>query len=574
MSSQPADPYKALGVGLDADTAAIKTAYRKLVLKCHPDKVQDPALKATKQDEFQRVQEAYEILSDEAKRREYDESTKLKRLRDELSRGLGRSAASPRSSPKSYNEPHIRTAEPPPSFKPGPPPTSPYSPYGASHQFSNSWDRDIPFRANGTFDEGHRARRATSYEKPREESKEERRRQKDEDEPQMHEWVRDKERERARERDRERERERERDRKSRSDREKDDRKEKTRRENEKRDKERDRIRRQEKDEKVRMRKTTPYVEPYDDSEEDRHYSKHKAAAGMSAGSGSKHADSSRHDKSGRREESPRLELNPDKTSEKMKQAADYMVNTRRRGSKSAIPSHSEGVTYSANFPDPEQSWHVAGDSPRSRRLSHDDKKFRTRVDTVDGGVDGRKPAPEFTPPRLPKSYTSPVGTLHMSNSPAPRIPSLSRAATMDYTRHSVPPPAAPAAPSADSSRHHSKSERRRRGSFDAFDDEVRPRRSSTQPHVLYPDFNSGSPLPRASKSSHYRASEDTHYASFSGEGSRRPGFSKVKMSPDISSNTVYQAKRFSDDDVMYSAVHRSSSPYSSPHTSSYLHVKS
>ena len=49
MSSFPPDPYKVLGVSKDAQTPEIRSAHRKLVLKCHPDKVQDPTLKAKKQ---------------------------------------------------------------------------------------------------------------------------------------------------------------------------------------------------------------------------------------------------------------------------------------------------------------------------------------------------------------------------------------------------------------------------------------------------------------------------------------------------------------------------------------------
>jgi len=104
-STLPPDPYKALGVSKDAQLSEIRSAHRKLVLKCHPDKVQDAALKAIKQDEFQKVQQAYELLSDESRRTSYDEQVKLFELRKEMGRGN----PTPRSNPFEYE---IRTAEP------------------------------------------------------------------------------------------------------------------------------------------------------------------------------------------------------------------------------------------------------------------------------------------------------------------------------------------------------------------------------------------------------------------------------------------------------------------------------
>jgi len=93
-SPLPPDPYQALGVAKDATIATIKSAHRKLVLQCHPDKVKDESLRAQKQDEFQKVHQAYEILSDEQKRREYDERVRLAELRREvMERGGGRGAA-------------------------------------------------------------------------------------------------------------------------------------------------------------------------------------------------------------------------------------------------------------------------------------------------------------------------------------------------------------------------------------------------------------------------------------------------------------------------------------------------
>lgn len=81
--------YKTLGVPKDATLATIRSAYRKLVLSCHPDKTQDEAEKAVRQEKFHEVQEAYETLSDESKRHKYDEKVKLAELRAERTEILG-----------------------------------------------------------------------------------------------------------------------------------------------------------------------------------------------------------------------------------------------------------------------------------------------------------------------------------------------------------------------------------------------------------------------------------------------------------------------------------------------------
>lgn len=104
-STIPLDPYATLSVAKDAKLPEIRSAHRKLVLKCHPDKVQDPALKAIKQDEFQKVQQAYELLSDDAKRLQYDEQVKLVELRKEMGRSGG-------SSSRNTYEFDVRSAEP------------------------------------------------------------------------------------------------------------------------------------------------------------------------------------------------------------------------------------------------------------------------------------------------------------------------------------------------------------------------------------------------------------------------------------------------------------------------------
>ncbi|MGO9607149.1 MAG: DnaJ C-terminal domain-containing protein [Candidatus Binataceae bacterium] len=64
------DYYKVLGVERTADPAQIKSAYRKLARKHHPD-VNPGNKEAEKQ--FKEINEAYQVLSDPAKRKKYDE---------------------------------------------------------------------------------------------------------------------------------------------------------------------------------------------------------------------------------------------------------------------------------------------------------------------------------------------------------------------------------------------------------------------------------------------------------------------------------------------------------------------
>lgn len=63
------DYYKTLGVGKTATEAEIKSAYRKLAKMHHPDK--NPGDK-TAEEKFKEINEAYEVLSDSAKRQKYD----------------------------------------------------------------------------------------------------------------------------------------------------------------------------------------------------------------------------------------------------------------------------------------------------------------------------------------------------------------------------------------------------------------------------------------------------------------------------------------------------------------------
>jgi len=84
MSSPlPPDPYATLGVAKDAEASAIRTAYRKLALVHHPDRIKDKALQEQGKDEFQKIQRAWEILGDAEKRQRYDDRVRLAELRKE-----------------------------------------------------------------------------------------------------------------------------------------------------------------------------------------------------------------------------------------------------------------------------------------------------------------------------------------------------------------------------------------------------------------------------------------------------------------------------------------------------------
>ena len=66
------DYYGILGVRKTASAKQIKTAYRKLALAWHPDKVKDPNKKEEAQQKFVEVQKAYDVLSDDDKREVFD----------------------------------------------------------------------------------------------------------------------------------------------------------------------------------------------------------------------------------------------------------------------------------------------------------------------------------------------------------------------------------------------------------------------------------------------------------------------------------------------------------------------
>ena len=64
------DYYEVLGVDKNADDETIKKAYRKLAKKYHPD---TNAGNAEAEKKFKEISEAYAVLSDKEKRKEYDQ---------------------------------------------------------------------------------------------------------------------------------------------------------------------------------------------------------------------------------------------------------------------------------------------------------------------------------------------------------------------------------------------------------------------------------------------------------------------------------------------------------------------
>ena len=67
--------YQILGVSQDASAEDIKRAFRRLALQYHPDRNPENVREAG--EKFKEINEAYEVLSDEHRRWQYDRLTSL-----------------------------------------------------------------------------------------------------------------------------------------------------------------------------------------------------------------------------------------------------------------------------------------------------------------------------------------------------------------------------------------------------------------------------------------------------------------------------------------------------------------
>ncbi len=78
MTASPPDPYDVLGVASSASVTDIRLAYRRKAALYHPDR--NPAADAAAR--FRDVQAAYELLTDDERRKAYDQMRQKRLLED------------------------------------------------------------------------------------------------------------------------------------------------------------------------------------------------------------------------------------------------------------------------------------------------------------------------------------------------------------------------------------------------------------------------------------------------------------------------------------------------------------
>ncbi|PSR87096.1 hypothetical protein BD289DRAFT_452929 [Coniella lustricola] len=470
MTTSPTpDPYQTLGVESDADAAVIKKAYRKLVLTCHPDKVTDESLREEKQEEFHRIQQAYETIGEPDNREKYDAEVKLKKLREERDKMLPR--GTPAQARRVNVSVNIFNARPPPEFRSSSSSAKSAPSKGSANfkqysaDFSRSWEHNLPTRSKG-YEEERKTRRSASEEKlkrDRDEARREQERRKDEDERRRQRRERD-----LREREREQREEKERELRDRARRAEKERREQERREREEldriakkaRDRERERekefqreIKRKQADEEKSRPKPKAYVE--DASEDDDNSRRNRSK--KSSKRDSPIREKSFAKRSSQSDEATREVPATAKYSINMAFASNYIGRPQIMTSKSST-ARTDGSFSSPDYQNPFSSnRHVSGEAglPKSDGIRLDPgMSSRTRSE-----MPSASPITE-NPPRLRKAYT----TTHEPSLP-PRIP-LGRSKTMEPEYYGR---------SSGADRHRSS---RERTSFDD-DDYYRPKQQKT-----------------------------------------------------------------------------------------------
>jgi hypothetical protein len=82
------DPYRILGISRIASPKDIKAAYRRAALQHHPDRQNKTSCPDFTHDTFTKINNAYQILSDEDARREYDKERTGQLVADLIASGL------------------------------------------------------------------------------------------------------------------------------------------------------------------------------------------------------------------------------------------------------------------------------------------------------------------------------------------------------------------------------------------------------------------------------------------------------------------------------------------------------
>jgi molecular chaperone DnaJ len=111
MHSQVPDFYASLGVDRDANKESIVAAYRRLAMKWHPDRHHKAADKVEAEKQFKIIKTAYEILSDESRRDDYDREDAERRRRASVPRGEDVSEQAAVTIAEAFNGTHISFEE-------------------------------------------------------------------------------------------------------------------------------------------------------------------------------------------------------------------------------------------------------------------------------------------------------------------------------------------------------------------------------------------------------------------------------------------------------------------------------